>query len=83
MGIQAMPDDKAPTYHECTRCGKYKQRSDISVKRSVFMTFGRNPKTIRSRVVAWLCDECRAADPDWTRNTRKGGIPESPGREAS
>lgn len=53
--------------YQCTRCGKATSRSQLTIKRSVFMTPGEGAKTLRSRVTDHLCPSCVVADPDWKR----------------
>jgi hypothetical protein len=68
-----------PSRYKCSVCRRPTPRDRLTVKRALFLGFGRNSKSLRSRVVAWLCDECREVDEDWTRPTTKGGAPLPPG----
>lgn len=67
----------APQYL-CTACGKRKKREQLTVKKVLFQHFGRNGQVLRSRVSAWLCEECKNKDIDWNREPSKGGIPRPP-----
>jgi hypothetical protein len=51
--------------YKCSVCGREEQREDLTVKRVSFQTMGIKFRTIRSRVVAWLCDDCRSEDVAW------------------
>lgn len=51
--------------YACTSCGSMESREDLLAKRAQYQTLGREPKTLRSRVVAWLCPSCIAKDPDY------------------
>jgi hypothetical protein len=51
----------------CTRCGRSPGRDSLTVKRVMFTTMGEGPRTLRSRVIDWLCDTCLEADADWHR----------------
>jgi hypothetical protein len=53
--------------YQCTRCGKPTPRSELTIKRAVFMTPGEGAKTLRSRVTDHLCPVCVAGDGDWRR----------------
>jgi hypothetical protein len=47
----------------CTRCGS--RTDELTVKKVLFAPLGKGQRVIRSRVVDWLCDECRQTDPAW------------------
>jgi hypothetical protein len=49
----------------CTSCGAAVGRNKLTVKKSVFLEMGEGARTIRSRVVGWLCNACLQADPDY------------------
>jgi len=72
-------DSQQGSAYKCSSCGATHERDRLTVKRALFLGFGRNAKALRSRVVAWLCDDCRATDPDWSRPVSKGGIVTAPG----
>lgn len=79
MAKKTAPIDAPPSKYVCTSCGKEKKRDMLTVKKVMFLNFGRNGKALRSRVVAWLCDECRAKDKDWAQEASRGGAPRPPG----
>lgn len=60
---------KAPSEYRCSRCKRGAEdgvtREVLMVKRVQFMTMGAAPRTLRSRVVEWLCPNCVKADADW------------------
>jgi hypothetical protein len=64
--------------YACTRCGEPKSRNELMVKKAVFLTMGEGGRTIRSRVVDWLCGRCAADDPDWNREFNRGQFPTGP-----
>lgn len=49
----------------CTRCGSQQRRSSLVVKRVQFTEMGEGAKTLKSRVVDWLCNACRESDADY------------------
>lgn len=49
----------------CSQCGANVGKDKLTVKRVMFQTAGMRFKTLRSRVVAWLCQSCRDEDPAW------------------
>lgn len=54
--------------YACTRCGKeVPDRNRLTVKKASFHGMGAKAKTLRSRVLAWLCPECLSKDPEWLR----------------
>lgn len=61
--------------HECSNCKRITQRDLLMSKKVMFQELGVKPKIFRSRVIAWLCPTCVAADEDWQRPAY-----ESPGR---
>lgn len=61
-------DTKYTKTYACTKCGtEVSDRDRLTVKKSSFHGMGAKARTIRSRVVAWLCPECLKVDPDWNR----------------
>lgn len=74
-----MPND--PNY-DCTKCGAPVGRELLTVKKVSFLEMGEGGKTLRSRVVGWLCPRCVAMDheynlekfkaPGMTRTSVKG-----------
>lgn len=52
----------------CSKCSASIDREELVVKRAMFVEFGTGGKTIRSRVVAWLCPACLKKDTDWARD---------------
>lgn len=62
--------------YKCAVCGRIRQRDQLAAKRVSFMEMGEGAKTIRARVVSWLCkDPCMLKDPDYNRER----FAESPG----
>lgn len=56
----------------CTNCGNApkganddEKRKNLYVKRVEFRGFGYRGRSIRNRVVAWLCSDCMVNDPDF------------------
>lgn len=63
-----MTDTKYTKTYACTRCGtEVTDRDRLTVKKASFHGMGTKARTIRSRVVAWLCPECLKKDVDWNR----------------
>ena len=58
----------------CTRCDKDKDREQLTVKKIMFTDMGEGARTLRSRVVDWLCDDCLLEDPDYLREKISGPI---------
>lgn len=55
----------------CTSCLSPTRRADLTVKKAVFLEMGAGAKTIRSRVIDWLCADCLASDPDYNREANQ------------
>lgn len=59
--------------YRCTRCGQRpapeetKARDLLTVKKVSFLEMGMGGRTLRSRVVDWLCPACVAKDEDYNR----------------
>ena len=53
--------------YSCTACGKEFTKDTLFAKRVMFAILGRNKGVVRSRTVAWLCEPCMNADPDYAR----------------
>lgn len=73
-----------PAYR-CTRCGTkpgggtdVEARELLTVKKVSFNEMGIGGRTLRSRVVDWLCPECVRSDPDYNREkfVAPGNIPD-------
>lgn len=47
-------------------CGRHTERELLTVKKVVFTVMGAGGKVLKSRTVAWLCDECVEKDPEYT-----------------
>jgi len=63
-----MSDTRYTRSYACTKCGKdVPDRDRLTVKKASFHTMGARAKTIRSRVIHWLCPDCLKVDPDWNR----------------
>lgn len=53
--------------YKCTECDKPLARENLTVKKVVFQKMGAGGKTVRSRVVHWLCRPCLNKDMDFNR----------------
>jgi hypothetical protein len=53
--------------YQCTECGATPGRDNLFVKRVQFQTMGEGARTIKSRVVDWLCSRCISQDVDYNR----------------
>lgn len=59
--------------YKCTICGaapglsETESRDLLTVKKVSFLEMGLGGRTLRSRVVGWLCPRCVKADPDYQR----------------
>lgn len=63
-----MTDTRYTKTYVCSRCKEEQPSRDVlTVLKAVFTTMGAPSKTIRSRVIAWLCPKCLAADAFWNR----------------
>lgn len=51
--------------YTCTKCGQDTPREKLTVKRVSFQTMGVGFRTLKSKVVGWLCPVCREADDLW------------------
>jgi len=64
--------------YRCSKCGRGPEqgveRAKLVVKKSIFVTMGRGGKTIRSRVLDWLCPACLGDDRDWNREDNQGSF---------
>lgn len=54
--------------YRCTVHNKIMPRELLMVKKVQFTEMGAGGKVQKSRVLAWLCPECVAKDPDWNRD---------------
>lgn len=56
-----------PAEHEyvCTKCGASTHRDLLTVKKVLFTEMGAGSRTLRARVVDWLCPKCVKEDPAW------------------
>lgn len=55
--------------HRCSVCKQVKKRDELFVKRVVFQTMGSGARTVRSRVLSWLCGPCTMEDEDYNRES--------------
>ena len=55
-----------PVY-KCSTCGAHRSRAELTVKKSVFLEMGEGARTLRSRVIGWLCKGCLSEDADYNR----------------
>ena len=51
--------------YKCSVCGRERPRADLLSKKVSFTTI-KPVRTVLSRVVGWVCSDCRALDPVWT-----------------
>lgn len=54
-------------FYKCADCGRSFPRDRLRVKRAVFQTMGAQAKTLRSRVIKWVCVKCMENDVDYSR----------------
>lgn len=54
-----------PIVYACTKCSKPTDRDLLTVKKVNYHEMGAGGRTIRSRVVGWLCPSCVAGDDEW------------------
>lgn len=57
--------------YKCSSCKKYVGRERLTVKKATFMSMGEGGKTLRSRVVGWICDICLTEDPQYNAPRRR------------
>lgn len=55
----------SPEY-KCTRCNRHVGRRDLTVKKAIFVEMGEGGRTLRSRVVGWLCGICLKEDTQYS-----------------
>jgi hypothetical protein len=53
--------------YDCTNCGANSSREQLTVKKVYFQEMGAGGRSIKSRVVGWLCPLCVKKDPDFNR----------------
>jgi hypothetical protein len=58
--------------YKCSSCGEVTERDDLLAKKVLFTTMGEGARIKRSRVVGWLCPNCREKDPEWNRESSVG-----------
>lgn len=56
-----------PNHYRCSSCQQVKPRDELVVKRVQYVTMGKSPKVLRSRVVGWLCQHCVEQQAEWNR----------------
>jgi hypothetical protein len=54
-------------HYACTRCKNPTKREELTVKKALFTEMGEGARSLRSRVVDWLCDSCLKQDTDFNR----------------
>lgn len=64
--------------YRCTNCSRDCNRELLTVKKTVFLEMGIGGRTVRSRVIGWLCPDCTADDTDWKREKF---VPPTPAKE--
>lgn len=57
--------------YQCTVCKRTVPREQLTAKRISFQTMGERFKTLRSRVIGWLCEDCREKDSIWNLPKRQ------------
>jgi hypothetical protein len=55
-----------PVYR-CTKCKRDCKRAELTVKKAVFLEMGEGARTVRSRVMEWLCESCLEVDPEYNK----------------
>lgn len=60
------------TDERCSSCDKITSPELMVVKTVMFTERKNRKKIVKSRVVAWLCEACCAADPDFTAEPYSG-----------
>jgi hypothetical protein len=58
--------------YKCSVCKRPTERILLVAKKAVFSPLGPGAKTIKSRTLAWLCDECLPKDEDFQREAHSG-----------
>lgn len=53
--------------YRCTKCGIHCGRQNLTVKKAVFLEMGEGARTVRSRVMDWLCLGCLKEDPEFNK----------------
>lgn len=51
--------------YKCTECNRETLRGLLTAVRVQFTPLGPGAKVLRSRTIAWLCDECRETNDYW------------------
>lgn len=51
----------------CHNCNQPTDRKLLTVKKVLFLEMGVGARTLRSRVVGWLCPDCVAKDADFNQ----------------
>lgn len=49
----------------CSECQAPTERELLTVKKVLFLEMGVGARTLRSRVIGWLCPRCVATDEDY------------------
>jgi hypothetical protein len=58
--------------HRCSGCDNITSPELLTVKKAVFYPKGQPKKTVKSVVLAWLCEACLEKDPDFNRPPYSG-----------
>jgi hypothetical protein len=57
--------------YNCTSCGKDAgTKENLTAEVTVFKNIGYGSRTLRSRVTAWLCEDCLHKHPAWNTGDR-------------
>lgn len=51
--------------YRCSNCDQVTDRKLLTVKKVLFLEMGVGARTLKSRVVGWLCPRCVARDGDF------------------
>lgn len=56
--------------YKCSECGEKTPVNELLAKRVIFRQMGDFGRTVKGRVVAWLCPSCLEKDPVWRDESR-------------
>lgn len=63
--------------YKCSQCDRETDRELLTAKKISFCEIGMNAKTLKSRIVDWLCPDCLVKDDVWNKPkyTTPGHVP--------